>query len=38
LEILNLLGQNGHTIIEIYRGVSSKRGSLLQVDIVTSID
>jgi hypothetical protein len=36
LPILNLLKESGHHVIDIYRGVESKRGELLQVDILTS--
>jgi FkbM family methyltransferase len=35
LEILNFLSGNGHEVIDLYRGVTSKSGDLLQIDILT---
>jgi len=36
LEILNFLSDYGHEVIDLYRGVTSKTGELLQIDILTS--
>lgn len=36
LAILNFLSDHGHEIIDLYRGVTSKTGDLLQIDILTS--
>ena len=35
LEIINLLDSNNHKIIDIHRGIKSKSGELLQIDILT---
>lgn len=35
IELLNLLQKNGHQVIDIFRGVQSGNGNLLQVDLIT---
>ena len=35
IELLNLLHKNGHQVIDIFRGVQSGNGNLLQVDLIT---
>jgi FkbM family methyltransferase len=35
IELLNLLQKNGHRVIDIFRGVQSGNGNLLQVDLIT---
>jgi FkbM family methyltransferase len=37
LPILNLLHESEHEVIEIFRGVKSKNGELLQLDILTKL-
>jgi len=35
LELLILLREHGHEVIDVYRGVKSKKGELLQLDLLT---
>ena len=35
VQILNFLANNGHEVVDLYRGVTSKTGELLQIDILT---
>ena len=35
IELLNLLQKNGHQVIDVFRGVQSGNGNLLQVDLIT---
>ena len=35
LDLLNLLAKYGHEVTEVFRGVKSKRGELLQLDVLT---
>jgi FkbM family methyltransferase len=35
LEILNLLADAGHQVLDVFRGVESRNGELLQLDILT---
>lgn len=37
LPILNELFKNGHEVIDVYRGITAKDGSLLQLDILTRL-
>jgi len=37
LPILNLLSESGHEVIDVFRGVKTKNGQLLQVDILTKL-
>jgi len=37
LPILNMLADSGHHIVDVFRGVKSKKGELLQLDIVTEL-
>jgi FkbM family methyltransferase len=37
LPILNHLASSGHQVVEVFRGVRSKEGKLLQVDILTKL-
>ena len=37
LPILNLLSESGHEVIDIFRGLKTKNGQLLQVDILTKL-
>ncbi len=37
LPILNLLAASGHEVFDVFRGVTSKEGELLQVDILTRV-
>ena len=37
VQILDYLANYGHKVIDLHRGVSSKTGDLLQIDILTSI-
>ena len=35
LEILNLLATHGHEVVDVFRGIKSKNGELLQLDVLT---
>lgn len=37
LPILNLLSESGHEVVDIFRGLKSKHGQLLQLDILTKL-
>ena len=37
LPILNMLKESGHTVVDVFRGVTSKNGQLLQLDILTKL-
>ena len=37
LPILNLLSESGHEVIDVFRGVKTKKGQLLQLDILTKL-
>jgi FkbM family methyltransferase len=37
LHILNLLSESGHEVVDIFRGLKTKNGQLLQVDILTKL-
>ena len=37
LPILNLLSESGHEVIDVFRGIKTKKGQLLQVDILTKL-
>ena len=37
LPILNLLSESGHQVVDIFRGLKTKNGQLLQVDILTKL-
>jgi len=36
LSVLNFLSSYGQSVVEIYRGVTSKKGHLLQIDVLTT--
>ena len=37
LPILNLLSESGHEVVDIFRGLKTKHGQLLQLDILTKL-
>jgi FkbM family methyltransferase len=37
LPILNLLSESGHEVVDIFRGLKTKNGQLLQLDILTKL-
>jgi FkbM family methyltransferase len=37
LPILNLLSESGHEVIDVFRGIKTKKGQLLQLDILTKL-
>jgi len=37
LPILNMLKESGHTVVDVFRGVTSKNGQLLQLDTLTKL-
>jgi len=37
LPILNLLSQSNHEVIDVFRGIKTQNGKLLQLDILTRL-
>lgn len=37
LEVLNLLATHGHEVIDVFRGIKTKNGELLQLDVLTKL-